>query len=58
MKRIIARHYVHIISQAETMRVVVNIWNSYEDGKWNSLIRSMSAGMQAVIDTKGGSIPY
>jgi hypothetical protein len=40
------------------IRVVVNIWNSYEDGNWDSLIRSMPDRMQAVIDAKCGFIPY
>lgn len=58
MKRIISRDHAHITSRSELMRIVINIWDSYEDGKWDTLIASMPARMQAVIDAKGGATHY
>ena len=58
MKRIISRDYGHITSRSELMRVVIDIWDSYGDGKWDELIASMPARMQAVIDAKGGATHY
>ena len=40
------------------MYVVRDIWDSYEDGKWDALIVSMPARMQVVIDAKGGATCY
>lgn len=54
----ISRKYRHITSKAEMQRIVMEMWNSFDDKKWNSLIESMPARIKAVIKAKGGLTKY
>ena len=58
MKDIIARDYEEISSAKEMKRIVQNIWESFEDGQWDKLIKSLPERMAAVIAVKGGSTRY
>ena len=54
MKHIISREHAHITSQKAMKKVVVSIWNDFEDHKWDHLVESMPERIQAVIQARGG----
>jgi|SRR5579862_4654926 len=58
MKQEISRKYKHITLKAEMQRIVMEMWNNFDDMKWNGLIASMSDRMKAVIKAKGGPMHY
>ena len=58
IKQEISCKYKHITSKAEMQRIVLEMWNSFDDIKWNSLIASMPDRMKAVIKAKGGPTRY
>ena len=58
MKHIISKEYTHITSQKAIKEVVVNIWNDFEDHRWDHLVESMPERIQAVIKVKGGSTRF
>ena len=58
IKHRIAKEYSHITSVRAMKQVVVNIWNEFEDHRWDDLIESMSDRIKAVIKAKGGSTSF
>ena len=58
MKQEISCKYKHITSKAEMQRIVMEMWNSFDDTKWNSLIASIPDRMKVVIKAKGGPTRY
>jgi len=58
IKHRIAKEYSHITSVRAMKQVVINIWNEFEDDRWDHLIESMPDRIQAVIEAKGGSTRY
>jgi hypothetical protein len=58
MKYRIAKEYGHVTSLKVMKDVVVNIWNDFEDHRWDHLIESMPDRIRAVIKAKVGSTPY
>src|SRR5579862_2294299 len=58
MKDIIARDYGEVSSVKEMKRIVRDMWESFEDGRWDKLIESLPERMAAVIAVKGGSTRY
>ena len=58
MKQEISRKHKHITSKAEMQRIVLEMWNNFDDKKWNGLIASMPDRMKAVIKAKGGPTRY
>jgi len=39
-------------------KVVVKLWNDFEDNRWNELIESMPKRIEEVIKARGGSTSY
>jgi transposase len=58
MKREFAAKYKYVSSQADMQRIIIDMWNNFDDSMWNKLIESMPARMQAVIKAKGGPTRY
>ena len=58
IKHRISKEYDHITSLKAMKQVVINIWNEFDDHKWDHLIESMPERIQAVIKAKGGSTRY
>ena len=58
MKQEISRKYKHITSKAEMQRIVMEMWDSFDNKKWNGLIASMPERIKAVIKAKGGPTRY
>jgi hypothetical protein len=58
MKHRILKEYSHVTSLKIMKDVVVNIWNDFEDHKWDHLVESMLDRIQAVIKARGGSTRY
>ena len=58
IKDVLKREYPQVTSKEEIQRIVLKIWNEFEDGQWNHLIESMSARIEAVIEAKGGSTRF
>jgi len=58
MKHVISKECAHVISQKVINKVVVSLWNDFEDHKWDHLIESMPERIQAVIKAKAGSTHF
>src|SRR5579871_4968 len=58
IKDVLKREYPQVTSKEEIKRIVLKIWNEFEDGQWNHLIESMSARIEAMIEAKGGSTRF
>ena len=58
MKHRISKEYGHITSMKAMKQAVINIWNDFEDHKWDHLVESMPERIQAVIKAKGGPTRY
>jgi len=58
IKDVLKREYPQVTSKEEIKRIVLKIWNEFEDGQWNHLIESMPARIEAVIEAKGGSTRF
>ena len=58
MKQLISREYKYITSKTEMQRIVMKIWNGFDDKKWNGLIASMPDRIRAVIKVKSGPTRY
>jgi len=58
MKHRISKEYGHVTSLKIMKDVVVNIWNDFEDHKWDHLVESMPNRIQAVIKARGGWTHY
>jgi transposase len=58
MKHRISKEYGHVTSLKIMKDVVVNIWNDFEDHKWDHLVESMPDRIQAVIKARGGLTCY
>jgi hypothetical protein len=52
------KEFGHITSMKAMKQVVINIWNEFEDGRWDYLIWSMPDRIQAVIKARHGSTPF
>jgi DDE superfamily endonuclease len=58
MKHWISKEFGHITSVKAMKQVVINIWNEFENGRWDHLIQSMPDRIQVVIKAKGGSTQF
>lgn len=58
IKQEISRKHRHITSKVEMKRIVMEMWNGFDDKKWNELIASMPDRIKAVIKAKGGPTQY
>jgi transposase len=58
IKHRISKEFGHITSAKAMKQVVINIWNEFEDGRWDRLIQSMPDRIQAVIKARGGSTQF
>lgn len=58
MKQEISRKHRSITSKSEMRRIVMEMWNGFDDKKWNGLIESMPDRIKAVIKAKGGPTRY
>jgi hypothetical protein len=58
IKHRISKEFGHTTSVKAMKQVVINIWNEFEDGKWDHLIQSMPDRIQAVIKASGGSTQF
>ena len=58
MKHRISMECGHITSVKAMKHAVISIWNEFEDHRWDHLIESMPARIQAVIKAKGGPTAY
>ena len=58
MKQEISRKYRYITSKAEMQRIVMEMWNGFDNKKWNGLIASMPERIKAIIKAKGGPTRY
>ena len=58
MKDRILKEYGHITSLKIMKDVVVNMWNDFEDDRWDHLIESMPDRIRVVIKAKGSLTSY
>jgi transposase len=58
IKHRIAKEYRHITSVKTMKQIVIRIWEEFEDHRWDHLVESMPARIQAVIKARGGSTSY
>ena len=58
MKHRISKEYGHITSMKAMKQAVINIWNDFEDHKWDHLVESLPERIQAVIKAKGTVQPH
>jgi len=58
IKDVLKWEYPHVTSKEEIKWIVLKIWNEFEDGQWNYLIKSMIDRIEAVIEAKGGSTRF
>ena len=58
MKDRILKEYGHITSRKIMKDVVVNMWNDFEDDRWDHLIESMPDRIRVVIKAKGSLTSY
>ena len=58
MKKEVSHKHRYITSKGEMQRIVLEMWNSFDDKKWNGLIASMPERIKAVIKAKGGPTRY
>jgi len=58
IKDIIGRDYSDVTSVKEMKRIVLMIWEEFQDNQWDGLIDSMHERMEAVIAALGGSTRF
>ena len=58
MKHEIITKYMHVTLKAEMQRIVLAMWENFDDNQWDGLIASMPDRIKAVIKAKGGPTRY